>query len=140
MYKLSISYYIFKEEIKRCKMNKIILFLIAVSIGLCAQADYTVQTYQPLYPAQPVGYPAIQPYAQQYNQQYNQGYYQNPYQAQYQGQYVNPYQYPRPYGYGNNLPYTGMNSILPVSGNTGGTQQVVKNIGQSMLYSMLRGY
>lgn len=110
--------------------NRIILLLAAVLIGLSAHADYTVQTYQPLYSNPMASYSAAQPYAQQYNQ----GYYQNPYQAQYQGQYVNPYQYQSPYSsYGNNSPYGIMsNSNVP--------QQIVRSIGQSMLFSMLRGY
>lgn len=112
---------------------KMILFLLTISIGLSAQADYTVQTYQPFYPAQAMNYSNIQPY--------NQGYYQNPYQTQCQGQYANPYQYQTPYyGYGNNSPYPLVNSAITGNGITNGTPQIVKNIGQSLLYSMIRGY
>jgi len=122
-------------------MNRIILLLIAIAIGLSANADYTIQTSQPVYPAQTYGQQYIQPYNQVYNQN---PYYQNQNPYQYQAQCVNPYQYQNSYyGYGNNSPYTGINpalSTLSGLGNTGGTHQIVKNIGQSMLYSMLRGY
>lgn len=123
-------------------MNRIILALIVMTIGLSAQADYTVTTYQPLYPAQitpPVGnYPTTQAYGQPYNQAYYPNPYQAQYQNQYQGQFVNPYQY-RPNVYGNNLPYSALNPAVTGLGTTGGSQ-VVKNIGQSVLYSLLRGY
>lgn len=130
-------------------MNRLILLLVAVLVGLSANADYTVTTNQPLYPT-PVGSYSI---AQQpYMQQYNQGYYQNPYQNQYQGQYINPYQvgyqqqyanpyqYQMPYGYRSNSPYSVINSAISGLGATNGTQGIVKNIGQSILYSMVRGY
>lgn len=122
-------------------MNKKLLLLILFSIGLSAKADYTVQTYQPLYPAQTVNYPVVQ---QPYNQQYEQYPYQTQcstqYQTQYPNQYVNPYMYPRyNYGYGNNLPYQIVNPSILGTGSTGG-QQVMKNIGQSVLFSILRGY
>jgi len=114
-------------------MNKIILFLMTMIIGLSAHADYTVQTSQPLYPTQAISYSALQSYAPQYNQ----GYYQNPYQAQCQGQYANTYPYQGAYGYGN--PYTAVNPTVAGLGTIGGTPQVLKNIGQSMIYSMIRG-
>lgn len=118
-------------------MNKGILLLIAISIGLSAYADYTVTTQQPLYNAPVVDYPMIQPYPQPYAQPY----YQNPYQAQYQGQCVNPYQYQAPYLYRRNLPYTALNPAVTGLGTTTTTGgSVAKNIGQSILYSMLRGY
>jgi len=115
-----------------------VLFLMAISIG-SAQADYTFQTYQPLYPTQAMSYSTVQPYTQQYNQ----GYYQNPYQTQCQGHYLNPYQYRRPYyRYGNNLPYpyAQTNSTVTGTDTTGSTGQIVRNIGQSVIYSMMRGY
>lgn len=113
-------------------MNKrIIILLVAVLIGLSAHADYAVQTYQPLYPA-PIGsYSAVQ---QPYAQQYNQPYYQNPYQAPYNA-YQSPY-----YSYGNNVPYRITNNTGARLNNTSIPQQIVKNIGQSMLFSMMRGY
>ncbi len=109
---------------------------MVISIGLCVQADYTFQTYQPTYQSQPINYSAFQPY----NQQYSETYSQNPYQSQCQGQYINPYQYQRPYIYGNNLPSTLVNSAMMGQGNTGVPRQIVKNIGQSLIYSMMRGY
>ncbi len=114
-------------------MNRLLLLFISVLIGLSAQANYTVSTYQPFYPT----------YAQQYNQsttqQYNQDCYQNPQQAQCQQQYVNPYQYQNQYyGYGNNLPYA-INNISGLNSSTV-PRQIVRNIGQRMIYSMMRGY
>ena len=147
MYKLNIGDY---TLMKGCKMNRIILLLLAVTIGLSAQADYSFSTVEPAYQAQPVNYstiqsygqsyaqPYTQSYAQPYSQQYNQGY--NPYLTQCQGQYVNPYQYRNPYAYGNNVPYSAVNSALSGLRNTNGSTGVVKNIGQSVLFSLLRGY
>lgn len=105
-------------------MNKIIILLIAISIGLSAKADDILQMNQPIYPAQAVDYSMIPPYLQPYN---NQGYYQNP--------YINPYQYRMPY-YGDT---SILNSSLLGTGSTGGSQ-IVKNIGRTILYSMMRGY
>lgn len=124
-------------------MNKIILLLIVMTIGLSAKAfDWTSLLYQPYVTpqiTQPIQGTQVVDYSTipNYGQPYNQGYYRTQYQ--YPGQCVNPYQYQRPYAYGNNLPYV-VNSALPVVNTTGGTQQIVKNIGQSMIYSMLRGY
>lgn len=135
-------------------MNKMILLLMALSIGLSVQAfDWTslispsyqpyqqyptYQSYQPYVPnqtiqtTQGIDYTATQAYGQPYHQ----AYYQNPYQIQ--GQYINPYQYPRPYGYRN---YNLINTAIPaLSTTTTGTSSVARNIGQSVLYSMLRGY
>ena len=145
-------------------MNKTILSLLVIAIGLSAQADYTVQTVQPLYPNQmalPQNYATTQPYQQyqpyqNYNQTYNQGYSQNPYQTQnqYQGQVQNPYlgqyqnqynPYSNPYGYGNNnLQSTIVNSAVSGLGRTngvaGGASSIMRNVVQSMIYSKLRGY
>lgn len=130
-------------------MNKIILLLATLSIGLSVNAfDWSSlfsQQYQP-YPqyrpfmnAQPIQTTQVVDSSinSNYDPQYNQTYCQNPYQSQYQGQYVNPYLSRRIYGYGNNMPYYVRNSILPTNNNTG---QAVRNIGQSLLYSMVRGY
>jgi len=132
-------------------MNRIILLLV-ILVGLStlsARANYTVTTssYQPLYSNSMAGYPTMQSYAQQYNQ----GYCQNPYQAQVPGQYVNSYQYQRPYnpynsynaynnGYENNLQYGVVNPVVSGLNTTNVTTPIVRNIGQSMLYSMMRGY
>jgi len=137
-------------------MNKIILLLIAATIGLAAQADYTITTQQPLSVNPnylPVDYAASQPYSQmypqpygqgyaqtsasQYPQPYNQAYYSNPYLTQCQGQYANPYAYRNPYS--TSSPYSVVNSALSGLGTTTGTG-VAKTIGRSMLFSLLRGY
>ena len=141
--------------------NRISIILTVFIFGLSAYADYSFTTTQPLYPnpmVQPQTYGGIQPYqqypqyqqlnpaqpidyttTQSYAQPYNH-YYQNPYQNQCQGQYINPYQYPRPYGYGNNLPATVVNSAVSGMGNTGGASSIAKNIIQSMIYAKMRGY
>lgn len=125
-------------------MNRIILLLMLISIGLSAQADYIVQASQPilpdqtypsLYPAGAVGYPLHRHYQNPYVVQ-DQQQYVNPYI--YQQQCYNPYLYQRPYG--NILPYQATNSSILNGDNTNGNQGVMKNIGQSILYSMLRGY
>lgn len=134
-------------------MKKIMLLLIITSIGLSAQAfqwsNLLTQPYRPYSPYQPyipnqippvqttqvVDYATNQPYTQPYN---NPIYCQAPYQAQYQGQYVNPYQY-RPYNYANSVPYAAINAATSGLGTAGGNG-IVKNIGQSVIYSLLRGY
>jgi len=126
-------------------MNRIILLLVVVSIGLSAQADYTVQTqtFQPSYynqTTQPQYYSNVQSYQQypQYQQCQadSQNNYQNTYQSQYQNQY-NPYQYQRLYGYGNNGL---LNSSLPGLTGLNGTSPIVRNIAQSLIFAKLRGY
>ena len=147
-------------------MNKTILSLLVIAIGLSAQADYTVQTVEPLYPnqmTQPQNYTNIQPYQQNpqyqqgqpyqpyqnYNQTYNQGYYQDPYQTQnpYQGQVQNPYlgQYPNqynpysnPYGYGNNnLQSTIVNSAMSGLGRTNGVAGGASSIMRNIVQSVI---
>jgi len=146
-------------------MKKIILLLAVILVGLSARADYTVTTTQPVYQApiqQPINYSALQPYAQPYTQTYGQNYGQNyvqPYTQQYnpysqnpyqtsqcQGNYINPYQYRNQYGYGAS-PYgvggsvlSGLGGLGGLGGTSTGGAGIVKNIGQSVLYSMLRGY
>lgn len=114
-------------------MYKTILFLMAILIGLSVKADDTMQMDQQIYPAHAVDYSIIPPIPPQYN---NSGYYQNPYQAQYQTPYMNPYQYRMPYYGGTSM----LNSSLLGTGSAGGTQQIVKRLGRSLLYSMMRGY
>lgn len=114
-------------------MKRLVLLLISMLIGLSVQANYTFSTFQPFYPTYP------QQYNQSTAQQYNQDYYPSPQQVQYQQQYVNPYQYQNQYyGTGNYLPYAANNT----SGLSSTTipQQIVRNIGQRMIYSMMRGY
>lgn len=56
----------------------------------------------------------------------------------YQPQCVNPYN--RPYGYRRNNPFNVINSAVPGVTVNAGTGQIMRNVGQSMMYSMLRGY
>lgn len=124
-------------------MKKIILCIITMTIGLSASAlSWLGNPYTPyqnptsIMPTQVVDYNNIQ----QNGQPYTQTYIQTPYQTQcqspgqYPGQYINPYNYQR-YGYGG---YPIVNSTL--NGVAGGSNQIIKNIGRSMIYSMLRGY
>lgn len=152
-----------RHKTKRCEMvrvgrgNKIILFLMAFTIGLASRADYSFTTTQPLYPNQIIqgqNYSAISPYQQYQYPQYQQypslaasgttqvvqPYYQNPYQAaQCQGQYTNPYLYQRPYGYGNTLP-TLINPATSGLGSNNNASSIAKNIVQSIIYAKMRGY
>lgn len=130
-------------------MNKIILCIIsmtmAMAVDLSAQAlswsGYPYSPYQNINPAQIIQQGQAIDYSTNpvYGQNYNQPYVQNPYQTQcqYPGQYINPYQYQR-YGYGT--PYSTVNSALNGLNTVGGGNQIIKNIGRSMFYSMLRGY
>lgn len=102
------------------------LFAIVITFGLSAQALSWTDFILPS-----ANYPIAQP--NPYTQ-YNQAYYPNSYQTQ----CISPYQYQNPYSYSNNIPYSITNPT--VSGTTGGTSRILKNIGQSVLYSMIRGY
>lgn len=128
-------------------MKKLILCIITITIGLTTSAFSWVNNPYSPYPnvnpaqvVQPVDYNTVPPYGQPYPQTYIQTPYQTPYQTQcqYPGQYVNPYTYQR-YGYGNNIVSPIINSVTGL-GVTNGTNQIVRNIGRSMFYSMLRGY
>jgi len=115
--------------------KKIILILTILTISLPTFADYTFQTVSPAYPVQQY-YPQYNnPY---YNQTYEQDYqnvYQNPYQTQCQMPYYNPYAYQR-----RIYPYNLVNPNAANAANVTSGNQVVKRLGQSVLYSMLRGY
>lgn len=123
-------------------MKKMILCIITMTMGLSASAlswaGYPYTPYQNVNPAQviqPVDYNTTQQYGQPYTQTYIQQPYQT--QCQYPGQYANPYAYQR-YGYGTAYPM--VNPVLNGLTNVGGGNQIIKNIGRSMFYSMLRGY
>lgn len=124
-------------------MKKIILCLITITIGLSAQAfswmNSPYSTYQNINPVQTTQVVDYNNTVQPYGQPYTQTYIQTPYQTQcqYPGQYINPYQYQR-YGYGTVYPT--VNPVLNGLNTIGGGNQIVKNIGRSMIYSMLRGY
>lgn len=64
-----------------------------------------------------------------------------PVYCQYSQNQYNPYLYQRPYyPYNNGLGSTIINPITSGLGSTNGSQQVMKNVGRNMLYSMLRRY
>lgn len=121
-------------------MRKIILTLTAFTIGLSAHAAGWAELLSSPYSQnttysvpQTNSFSVIQPA----NPQYNNEFYQDPNQVQCQAPYVNPYLYRNPYGYVN--PYTPrINPLLPSATST--NSSIIKNIGQSLLYSMMRGY
>lgn len=120
-------------------MKKIITALFIIMAGLSAQAfdwaEYGYNTYQqPIDTSQPTTLSVVQPA----NPVYNNMFYQDPTQVQCQMPYNNPYIYRRPYGYMN--PYARVNPITSIPSGTNATSQIVRNIGQSVLYSMMRGY
>lgn len=111
-----------------------------VSIGAAALADYTVTTQELLPPNvySPYNVPCYG-----YPQNVNQGYYVNQNQ---QVQY-NPYNYRNPYGYRNygyippqisQLPYSTTDTTTTTA--NGIKNQIIRNIGQNILYSKLGGY
>lgn len=112
-------------------MRKILSVFLFLLIGLTANADYSFQTYDTFYnPSYNSSYnsfnnPSVKTYTEEY-------YPNNPYHNHYTQQCVNPYQHRRRYKYRNNLPYLYGNNVST-------NQGVVRNIGQSLLYSMLRG-
>lgn len=132
-------------------MKKIIIILSVILIGLSAKAfDWVGLGYQPYQQSntpQTTTFSVVQPA----NPSYDNMFYQSPNQVQCQAPYVNPYLYRRPYGYINPYnytnPYNVTNPLVQSPYNTTTTTtsssvptQIVRNIGQSMLYSMMRGY
>lgn len=132
-------------------MKKIIMaltiFMMGLSVHAAGWAELLSQPYQQTdtyVVPQANGYSVVQPV----NSPYNNMFYQDPNQVQCQAPYTNPYLYRRPYGVVN--PYTGrinpfiQNPYAPNVTTTVNTtsvpNQIVRNIGQSMLYSMMRGY
>lgn len=130
-------------------MKKIIIVLSIFVMGLSVHAlgweDFGYSPYQQsVTTVQPGALSVVQPV----NSPYNNMFYQDPNQVQCEAPYINPYLYRRPYGIIN--PYTGrINPVVQNPYNTNVTtnttttsvpNQIVRNIGQSMLYSMMRGY
>ncbi len=130
-------------------MKKIITALIIFVMGLSAHAAGWAELLSTPYQQpdsyvvpQANGYSVVQPA----NPAYDNMFYQYPNNVQCQVPYNNPYLYQRPYGQVN--PYTArVNPLwqspyntLPSSASTTLPKQIVRNIGQSMLYSMRRGY
>lgn len=133
-------------------MKKIIIAFFVFIIGLSANAAGWAELLSPPYPQQTNSYffPQTNGYSvvQSANPTYDNMFYQDPNQVQCQASYVNPYLYRRPYGQIN--PYTyGVNPLFQNPYNMTPTStatttslpgQIVRNVGQSMLYSMMRGY
>lgn len=123
-------------------MYKNILILMSLlyttSVQSIALADYTVTAVQPYVPNnyQNYSYPSYGQNIYQDNVQYS-----NPYQAQCQSNYQYPNGYTN-YGYmpsyTNPLPYSILNSAFPYSGTNGVKQQIIRNIGRNIIYSMMR--
>lgn len=88
------------------------------------------------------GFSVVQPA----NPAYDNMFYQNPNQVQCQVPYTNPYLYRSPYGqinpysYRANPVFYSPYNTTAASATTNLPKQIVRNIGQSMLYSMRRGY
>lgn len=88
------------------------------------------------------GYSVVQPA----NPAYENMFYQYPNQVQCQVPYTNPYLYRSPYGqinpysYKANPVFYSPYNTTAASATTNLPKQIVRNIGQSMLYSMRRGY
>lgn len=132
-------------------MSKLILTLTiifcAISIQTKCLADYTVTTQEPIqtgyYNNYPVANPSINSSYYAPGQNVNQVNYPNPYQCQYPNsyQYQNPYAY-NGYGYGypTGAAYPLINSGLTGLGATGAKGQIIRNIGQNVLFKLLRGY
>lgn len=135
-------------------MSRVILILSIMFLGLSARADVwsysqPLQPAVPAVPAQPADFNNYQ-YNQPYNQLQGQGQYpNNNYYNQPLSQYNNPYQYrPNPYaGYNNygyaTTPYSTVGSTLgglSTLGGAGVKNQIIRNIGQNVIYSMMRGY
>lgn len=122
----------------------LIIFMMGLSVHAAGWAELLSQPYSQTdtyVVPQTNGYSVVQP-----NPTYNNMFYQDPNQVQCQVPYSNPYLYQRPYGQIN--PYTARvnpmwqspYNTMPSSASTNLPKQVVRNIGQSMLYSMMRGY
>jgi hypothetical protein len=132
-------------------MKKIIIALSVFTIGLSAHAAGWAELLSSPYSEnntyaapQTNTFSVVQPA----NPAYNNMFYQDPNQVQCQAPYVNPYLYRRPYGNINPYSYR-VNPLLQnpytttttsTSTSTGVPTQIVRNVGQSMLYSMMRGY
>lgn len=126
----------------------LVIFMMGLSVHAAGWAELLSQPYQPTdtYAVpQTGGYSVVQPA----NPAYDNMFYQYPNQVQCQVPYTNPYLYRRPYGQINPYSYRAnpLNPLLqspynttPMSASTNLPKQVVRNIGQSMLYSMMRGY
>lgn len=129
-------------------MKKIIISLTVFMMGLSVHAAGWAELLSTPYSQnnsyvvpQANGFSVVQP-----NPTYNNMFYQDANQVQCQVPYTNPYLYRQPYGQINPYSYR-VNPLLQSPYNTTTTSattnlpnQVVRNIGQSMLYSMMRGY
>lgn len=129
-------------------MKKIIIAFIVFIIGLSAHAVGWAELLSQPYAQNAYTVPQANTFSvvQPVNPAYNNMFYQDSNQVQCQAPYVNPYLYRRPYGNINPYYYRA-NPLLQNPYNTTTTTtstsvptQIVRNVGQSMLYSMMRGY
>lgn len=130
-------------------MRKTIIALTIFMIGLSAHAVGWAELLSPSYaPNNTYTVPQANTFSvvQPANPAYNNMFYQDPNQVQCQAPYVNPYLYRRPYGNINPYSYrvnplmqNPYNSTVTTT-STSVPTQIVRNVGQSMLYSMMRGY
>lgn len=129
-------------------MKKIIVTLAFFVTGLSAYAAGWAELLSAPYAQnntytypQTATYSVVQPA----NPAYNNMFYQDPNQVQCQAPYVNPYLYRSPYGAINPYSYR-VNPLwhnpysTTTTTSTSVPAQIVRNVGQSMLYSMMRGY
>lgn len=124
------------------------VIICCVFVQVASFADYSVTTSEPLQPSFYGNYPnniyANNPYYVNPQNINANGYgvqYSNPYQ--YQSNYTNPYGY-RNYGYSTQpiaqIPYSLLNQGTANYAGGGIKNQIIRNIGQNVLYSMMRGY
>lgn len=125
----------------------ILIAMLYISVSLSSLADTTFSTVELWGQPENNSYQITQPITS-YCSPPNQ-YYQNPY---YPHSYLNPihpqYQNIYPYGYTNygynrpvilGTPYSAESSNISTVGS-GSKNQIIKNIGQNIMYSLLRGY
>ena len=124
-------------------MQKIALTLIIILCGISAQAYSWSNLLNPTQSTY-TNYPY-------YSQNINQNPYQIQYPNQYQTQYQNSYAYQNPYAYNSNayngynitnnqIPYSSINSNPYYYQNNGIQNQVIRNVGQNLLYSFMNHY
>lgn len=128
-------------------MKKTLITFTVFIIGLSAHAVGWAELLSQPYGQNTYTVPQVNTFSvvQPANPAYNNMFYQDPNQVQCQAPYGNPYLYRRPYGVINPYSYR-VNPLLQnpynptTTTSTSMPTQIVRNVGQSMLYSMMRGY